>query len=85
MPKIAPPNSEVGLERRWRARSREGCSGIVLDWCREHGTWLDRGELQKIITFIKNGGLRKAREREIEDPQERRLDFKTLRLRVILK
>jgi Zn-finger nucleic acid-binding protein len=58
-----------------------GCSGIVLDWCREHGNWFDRGELQKIITFIKNGGLRKAREREIENLQERRLDFEALRFR----
>jgi Zn-finger nucleic acid-binding protein len=49
-------------------------SGVVLDWCRNHGSWFDRGELQKIITFIKNGGLRKAREREMEnlkDQQER--------------
>jgi Zn-finger nucleic acid-binding protein len=58
-----------------------GCSGIVLDWCRDHGSWFDRGELQRIITFIKNGGLRKAREREIEDLQERRFDFEALKLK----
>lgn len=39
-------------------------SGIVLDWCRDHGCWLDRNELQQIVRFIKEGGLRKARERE---------------------
>ncbi len=41
-----------------------GCSGIVLDWCRDHGSWFDRQELQRIVSFIRNGGLRKARERD---------------------
>jgi Zn-finger nucleic acid-binding protein len=41
-----------------------GCSGVVLDWCRDHGSWFDRSELQKIVAFIRDGGLRKARERE---------------------
>ncbi len=41
-----------------------GCSGVVLDWCRNHGSWFDRRELQQIVTFIKDGGLRKARDRE---------------------
>ena len=39
-------------------------SGIVLDWCRDHGSWFDRNELQSIVRFIGDGGLRKARERE---------------------
>jgi Zn-finger nucleic acid-binding protein len=39
-------------------------SGIVLDWCRNHGSWCDRSELQRIVRFIGDGGLRKARERE---------------------
>jgi Zn-finger nucleic acid-binding protein len=39
-------------------------SGTVLDWCRDHGNWFDREELRQIIEFIRNGGLRKARERE---------------------
>ena len=57
-----------------------GCSGIVMDYCRDHGRWFDRGELQKIISFVKNGGLRKAREREIEDlkNEEDRLRVKQL-------
>ena len=41
-----------------------GCSGVVLDWCREHGSWFDRNELQQIVAFIRNGGLHKARELE---------------------
>jgi Zn-finger nucleic acid-binding protein len=47
------------------------CSGVVLDWCREHGNWFDRNELQQIVAFIRNGGLRKAREREQSQLQER--------------
>jgi Zn-finger nucleic acid-binding protein len=41
-----------------------GCSGIVLDYCRNHGSWFDKRELQQVIRFIRNGGLKKARERE---------------------
>jgi Zn-finger nucleic acid-binding protein len=57
------------------AKNFSGCSGVVLDWCREHGSWFDKSELQKIIAFIKSGGLRKARERERENlkDQEERL------------
>jgi Zn-finger nucleic acid-binding protein len=48
-----------------------GCSGVILDWCRDHGSWFDKDELGKIVTFIRDGGLRKAREREQADLQER--------------
>jgi Zn-finger nucleic acid-binding protein len=39
------------------------CSGVVVDVCREHGTWFDRNELQRIVEFIRSGGLDRARER----------------------
>lgn len=38
-------------------------SGVVVDVCREHGTWFDRDELQRIVAFIRSGGLDRARER----------------------
>jgi Zn-finger nucleic acid-binding protein len=59
-----------------------GCSGVVLDWCRDHGTWLDRRELQRIVVFIKNGGLRKARELEQANlrEQEERLRMQEFQL-----
>ena len=50
-------------------------SGVIVDVCRGHGTFLDAGELHQIVTFIHGGGLDRARERQLEDlaEQERRL------------
>jgi Zn-finger nucleic acid-binding protein len=44
-----------------------GCSGIVVDVCKPHGLWFDRQELQRIANFINDGGLHKAREKELEN------------------
>jgi Zn-finger nucleic acid-binding protein len=30
-------------------------SGIVVDVCREHGTWFDRGELDAVLAFVRAG------------------------------
>lgn len=32
-------------------------SGIVVDWCGSHGTWLDASELEDIADFVIQGGL----------------------------
>jgi Zn-finger nucleic acid-binding protein len=50
-------------------------SGTVVDVCKGHGTYLDPGELQRIVEFIASGGLERARTRQIEDlrEQERQL------------
>ncbi|MFC1708559.1 zf-TFIIB domain-containing protein [Candidatus Omnitrophota bacterium] len=32
-------------------------SGIVVDKCRDHGTFFDKGELEKAVEFIKKGGV----------------------------
>jgi|SRR5690606_29462137 len=34
-----------------------GRSGIIIDWCGLHGTWLDADELEEIVTYIADGGL----------------------------
>ncbi|MSO23754.1 MAG: hypothetical protein EXQ58_11025 [Acidobacteria bacterium] len=59
-----------------------GCLGVVIDWCREHGTWLDPTELPQIIAFIRGGGLCKARDREKEmlQAESRWLRMKELQL-----
>jgi Zn-finger nucleic acid-binding protein len=47
-----------------------GCSGVIVDWCREHGSWFDSNELQQVVRFIQAGGMKKAREREKEKIQD---------------
>ena len=56
-------------------------SGTVVDVCKRHGTFLDRGELQALVQFIHGGGLERARQRQIEDlkEQEQRLRDQELR------
>lgn len=40
------------------------CSGVVIDTCKRHGTFFEKHELQRIIAFIRAGGMDKARERK---------------------
>jgi Zn-finger nucleic acid-binding protein len=48
------------------------CSGVVVDVCRQHGTWFDRDELTSIIEFIRGGGMNSARAKErLEIAEER--------------
>lgn len=57
-------------------------SGAILDVCKRHGTFLDSGELQDVVRFIQNGGLERARQRQLEDlkEQERSLRAQEVRL-----
>jgi Zn-finger nucleic acid-binding protein/ribosomal protein L40E len=32
-------------------------SGVIVDWCGPHGTWLDADELEHIAAFVRRGGL----------------------------
>lgn len=51
-----------------------GCSGVIIDWCKPHGYWFDRTELQKVVAFVRTGGLQKSREIErglLREEQER--------------
>lgn len=52
-------------------------SGVIMDVCKEHGTFFDRDELRRIVTFIREGGLEKSRERQrerlVEEQQRLRL------------
>ncbi len=48
------------------------CSGVIVDICKQHGTWFDRDELSRIVEFISDGGLNAARAKErIELAEER--------------
>jgi len=50
-------------------------SGAVVDVCKGHGTFLDRGELHQIVRFIQTGGIDRARAAEREEiiEEQRRL------------
>jgi Zn-finger nucleic acid-binding protein len=39
-------------------------SGVIVDVCRDHGTWFDADELRRIVEFIQSGGMEAARRRE---------------------
>ena len=51
-------------------RNYASISGVVIDVCRDHGIWLDHSELDKILRFIKEGGLDRARERKLDRLKE---------------
>jgi hypothetical protein len=48
--------------RQFRHGSRT--SGVVLDYCREHGVWFDGAELESVVSFLRAHGHRSA-----EDPR----------------
>jgi Zn-finger nucleic acid-binding protein len=48
------------------------CSGVIVDVCKPHGTWFDRDELQRLVAFVHQGGLARARQHEREDLEQER-------------
>jgi Zn-finger nucleic acid-binding protein len=46
-------------------RNFGGSSGVIIDVCRGHGVWLDHRELERVLDFVRAGGLDRAHEREI--------------------
>lgn len=40
-------------------------SGVLVDICRDHGVWLDAGELEQIRSFIASGGLDRSQDKAI--------------------
>jgi Zn-finger nucleic acid-binding protein len=48
------------------------CSGVLVDVCRQHGTWFDRDELQRLVRFVREGGLERSRAKEREQLAEER-------------
>jgi Zn-finger nucleic acid-binding protein len=48
-------------------------SGVIVDICRQHGTWFDLGELPRVLAFVAAGGLERSRQRaEEEDARSKR-------------
>ena len=79
-----PTNEGVELEKQIRYLPCPVCgelmnrvnfanfSNVIVDVCRQHGTWFDRDELRRIVEFIRDGGLEKARTREMANLEEDR-------------
>jgi Zn-finger nucleic acid-binding protein len=42
-------------------------SGVLVDVCKPHGIWFDSGELGRVMKFVMQGGLARARRRETEE------------------
>jgi Zn-finger nucleic acid-binding protein len=45
-------------------------SGVVVDVCRRDGVWFDPGELAAVLAFVEQGGLERARAREVAELSE---------------
>ena len=55
-------------------------SGVVVDICREHGTWFDANELHRIVQFIRAGGLERSREKKKAELEAERKRLQASRL-----
>jgi Zn-finger nucleic acid-binding protein len=57
-------------------------SGTVVDVCRGHGTYLDAGELHHIVTFIRGGGMERARQHQLDELRQEQQKLQALEWRV---
>jgi Zn-finger nucleic acid-binding protein len=59
-------------------------SGVIADWCRGHGMWLDGGELRQILEWTKAGGGLASKQAELEkaklelEEEKRKLQFRQI-------
>jgi len=59
-----------------------GMSGVIVDVCARHGVWFDAGELPRVLAFVEDGGLVRARRLRLEELErrERELRLSTIEL-----
>ncbi|MDQ7779651.1 MAG: zf-TFIIB domain-containing protein [Planctomycetota bacterium] len=48
-------------------------SGVIVDRCRDHGIWLDKGEFEKISDFVAKGGLELEKIAKTEEDSQTRI------------
>jgi Zn-finger nucleic acid-binding protein len=59
-------------------------SGVIADKCRDHGLWLDGGELRQILEWVKAGGDLYHKQKQLENAQlELEQEKKNLQFRMI--
>jgi Zn-finger nucleic acid-binding protein len=51
-------------------------SGVIVDVCKAHGVWFDKGELTEAIEFVAHGGLEEAKRHEAQNEEVRREEAK---------
>jgi Zn-finger nucleic acid-binding protein len=56
------------------------CSRVVVDVCKQHGTWFDKDELRRIVEFIRAGGLEAARAEELSELDRKRQELKSAQI-----
>ncbi len=92
---LACPKCGVHMTRRGFADH----SGVIIDYCRDHGVWFDRDELARALEFVDAGGLmrnaardrraavmtRMARDRRIDPSQLESYDMVASFLRSLLR
>lgn len=56
-----------------------GTSGVIIDVCKDHGTWLDADELNHILGWVRVGGLQRSQRQQEEEQrvQKRRHQERT--------
>lgn len=60
-------------------------SGTVIDVCRGHGAFLDAGELHEIVSFVRQGGLERARSRRLDEIRDAERHLRDLEQRTRLE
>jgi Zn-finger nucleic acid-binding protein len=55
-------------------------SGVIVDTCSGHGTFLDRGELHRVVQFILGGGFERMRQAELARLKEEQRRLRELEL-----
>lgn len=76
-PRIDPADEQrgyipcVACRELMQRRNFAGCSGVIVDVCGRHGVWFDHRELEHVLVFVRQGGLRRARAREVERQEQR--------------
>jgi len=61
-------------------RNFRKASGVIIDKCRKHGTWLDADELEQITGFVLSGGNPKAQELMADTEQDAAQALKRMRM-----
>ncbi len=57
-------------------------AAVVVDVCKDHGSFFDRGELTRIFQFIEEGGLEKMRQRAEEEQRASQRDARREAIRI---